>query len=70
MKENTQKVIEYINHHLMADYMQKLTVVEMKKVTLFSTFPITGAINISDPQYFIKVMNPEVIGELLAGHVN
>lgn len=62
---NTAKVIECINHHLMADYLQKLINVKMGKVTLFSTFPLTGAPNISDPRYFVRILNPELISDLL-----
>lgn len=67
---NTAKVIEYINHHLMADYLSKLTIVKMEKVELFSAFPITGAPNLSDPRFFVKISNPEVIADLLLPNVN
>jgi len=68
--ENTAKTIEYITHHLMADYMQKLVKVEMGKITLFTVFPVTGAPNLSNPHHFIKILNPNVLSELLVGSVN
>lgn len=67
---NTAKVIEYINHHLMADYLSKLTIVKMEKVVVFSAFPVTGAPNVSDPHYFVKIVNPEVVADLLLPNVN
>lgn len=68
--DKTQKVIEYINHHLMADYLQKLINVKMGKLTLFSTMPYTGAANVSDPRHYIKILNPEVLAELLKKDLN
>ncbi|MBI5700859.1 hypothetical protein HZC34_03305 [Candidatus Saganbacteria bacterium] len=68
--DKTQKVIEYINHHLMADYLQKLVNVKMGKITLFSVMPFTGAPNVSDPHYYIKILNPELVAELLKKDLN
>ncbi len=68
--ENIVKAVEYINHHLMTSYMEKLVKVQMDKVVLFPMFPITGAPNLSMPNYFVKIKNPEVLSELLRGSVN
>lgn len=68
--ENTAKAIEYINHHLMADYLEKLTRVQMGRVVLFTTFPVTGAPNISDPKFFVQILNPKVISDLLLSNLN
>lgn len=63
--ENNAKAIEYINYHVMADYMQKLVNIKMGKLILFSIFPITGAPNISDPHYYVKILNPEILSDLI-----
>lgn len=54
----------------MADYLQKLVNVKMGKITLFSVMPFTGAPNVSDPHYYIKILNPELVAELLKKDLN
>jgi len=68
--ENNAKVLEYISHHLISDYVKKLIEVNMDKLVLFTSFPITGAANISDPQYFIKILNPEILKDLVSKDLN
>lgn len=70
MEKNTAKVAECINQHLMADYLQKLVNVQMSKVVLFPAFPITGAPNLSDPRYYVKINNIEVLSDLLKKAIN
>ncbi|OGC13428.1 hypothetical protein A3J90_01180 [candidate division WOR-1 bacterium RIFOXYC2_FULL_37_10] len=68
--ENQANVIQYISNHLVTDYVDKLIKVKFSKVVLFTTFPITGAPNISDPRYFAKILNPEVLSDLLRWNIN
>jgi len=58
--DNT-KVLEYLNQSASQGYIEGLVSAKVKKVTLFSSFPITGAANISDPKYFALIENLECL---------
>ena len=39
----------------MTEYLQRLMNAKMRKLVLFTVFPITAAPNISDPKYFVML---------------
>jgi len=51
------KVLEYLNNSVSANYFESLTSAQVKKLVLFSCFPIVGAPNVSDPHYFALIEN-------------
>ena len=46
---NSKQVLDVINKFIMAQYARKLKDVKRNDITLFKTFPHTGAPNISEP---------------------
>ncbi len=64
------KVIEFLNQALVSDYLHKLFSTKLKKLVLFTVFPITHAANISDPRYFIMIDNPEALFDLKKADLN
>lgn len=49
------KVIKKIEKISFQKYLEKLIDAKMHKITLFASFPYTGAANLSDPQNFVMI---------------
>lgn len=64
---NNQKVIEVISKFGMLSYMESLISSRIKKISLYSAFPITAAPNWSDKREIILVENPKPLIKLIAG---
>jgi hypothetical protein len=67
--DNT-KVLEYLNQSVMTNYLEKLTSVKMKKVSLCPVFPITAAPNLSEPVHFAMIENPQCLIAFTKGDLN
>ena len=49
------KAIEAMEKITLQKYLEKLITSQMHKITLFPSFPQTGAPNLSDPVYYIMI---------------
>ena len=51
----TKNVIKAINQFAVSTYVQRLLTARYQKLTLFGTFPHTGAVNVSDAHNILKL---------------
>lgn len=65
---DNKKAIKAMEQHSLQKYLEKLAVVEMRKVTLFKTFPNSGTPNLSDPTHLILIKDPAKLVDLNSGH--
>ncbi len=61
------KVIQAMEKFTLQKYLEKLANAEMHKITLFTTFPFSGAANLSNPVYFVLIENPSKFISLNSG---
>jgi len=67
---NTQdnaKVIEVLEKQTLHNYFEKLINARMKKLVLFSIFPYSAAVNLSDPHYFVMLEDVSKLATLNSG---
>ncbi|MBU0687480.1 MAG: hypothetical protein KKB81_06525 [Candidatus Margulisbacteria bacterium] len=57
-----------IKQFAVANYVRHLIVAKIKKITLFTTFPYTGAANISDPKEILMVKEIPSLMDLFGKH--
>jgi hypothetical protein len=67
---DNSKAIKTMEKQAMQKYLEKLSTAEMRKITLFTSFPHTGTPNISNPVYFVLVDDIAKFQSLNSGKVN
>jgi len=67
---DTTQLIKTIEKLSLQGYLEKLIHAPLRKVTLFTRFPITGAPNVSDPHHFVLVDDLSKIAGLNSGEFN
>ncbi len=63
------KAIKAMEKCALQKYLEKLSTAEMRKITLFTKLPYTGAANISNPVYFVMVDDLSKFQSLNSGKV-
>ncbi len=63
------KVMEVMEKYTLQKYLEKLVDAPMRKVTLFTAFPYTGAANLSDPAALVMIADLSRIVNLNGGAV-
>lgn len=66
--DNT-KVMEVMEKQTLQKYLEKLVNAPLHKIELFTSFPITGAPNWSDPVQLVIIDDPARISGLNSGAV-
>ncbi len=61
------KAIETMEKITLHKYLEKLINSQMRKITLFPSFPQTGAPNLSEPVYFMMINDISKLAGLNSG---
>ncbi len=64
---NTQETLKKLEKATLKNYLEKLVRTKMRKVTLYTIFPITAAPNYSDAKNYVLVEDLNKIANLNSG---
>jgi len=61
------KVMEALEKHALLNYFEQIAEAKIKKITLFTAFPYTAAVNYSDPHSLVIIEELDKLAKINGG---